>query len=89
MAVTIQLACMTGTDHVMHTRTCLTLVLSPWPHSIPPWVTVTEPSAYTLTAALIGGGAQSNLHIIIVTVRKTCHTLTVAYSESYAPSELS
>ena len=36
---------------------------------MPPCVTVTEPSAYTLTAALIGGGAQSNLQLQTVGIQ--------------------
>jgi hypothetical protein len=40
----------------------LTFVLRPWPISMPPCVTSTEPSAYTLTAADTAAGEQSNLH---------------------------
>ena len=38
---------------------------------MPPCVTVTEPSAYTLTAALIGGGAQSNLQAMAMGSRRS------------------
>ena len=31
--------------------TCATLVLRPWPISVPPWLTSTEPSPYTCTSA--------------------------------------
>ena len=31
--------------------TCATLVLTPWPISVPPWFTSTEPSVYTCTSA--------------------------------------
>ena len=43
---------------------------------MPPCVTVTEPSAYTLTAALIGGGAQSNLQAMAVGSRRSLPLLT-------------
>ena len=39
-----------------------TLVDSPCPISMPPWLTSTEPSAYTLREADTAAGAQSNLH---------------------------
>ena len=41
--------------------TCFSLVCSPWPISWPPETMSTEPSAYTLTDALMGCGAASNL----------------------------
>ena len=31
--------------------TCATLVLMPWPISVPPWLTRIEPSTYTCTSA--------------------------------------